>query len=643
MTQFGPVNNQNSLVTHLHTLPLNAVSIRSGFWAKQQQLNRNASLPHGYAMLIEAGNLHNMRVAAGLEEGSFKGLWFTDSDLYKWLEAAAWELAREPDAELQRMVDSVIPLIEAAQMEDGYINTYYQIVKPESRWVDMDHGHELYCAGHLIEAAVAFHNALGDDRLLQVATKLTNHLYTLFGPNGRDETDGHPESELALIALYRVTGDPRHLELGKLFIDRRGRNRMKGHAGYGSSYLQDHIPVREAREVDGHAVRQLYLNMGATDLYMETGDKALYEAMLRLWHDMTERKMYITGGVGSRYDGECFGAPYELPSDTCYCETCASIASFMWNWRMLLLTGDRKYADLMERVVLNGVLPSLGQEGASYLYVNPLQIRGGSYVRSGPIGEGSGELHRPKWHACACCPPNVMRLLSSIQHYAASTQADALQIHQYVSGAVNVTLPAGEVSLALHTDYPWDGAVTVEVEKAPQSPWTLALRIPAWAKTFSIQINGQTTDAQVSNLGYLEITRTWQAGDRVELGLPVVPVWTRANPRVDAIRGSVALERGPLVYCFESHDQPANADLGDASVDVHKIPQPVEKAIPGGGIALKVEAFAPQSPVEEELYLPADKVHVQPQNAVELIAIPYYAWGNRGMRTMRVWIPENKG
>ncbi len=636
----GPVDNSHSPQSLLRTLPRNGAQITGGFWATHQATNRNVSLPHGYAMLEAAGNLQNMRIAAGLAEGTFAGFWFADSDLYKWLEAAAWELGRTPDAQLQAQVDTLLGLIAAAQLPDGYINSHFQIARPAARWTDLDHGHELYCAGHLVQAAVAFQRAVNDDRLMQIALRFVDHIYDLFGPGKRDETCGHPEIETALVELYRVTSDARHLEMAQLFIDRRGRNRMRGHAGYGAIYQQDHVPVRAATEVAGHAVRQIYLTTGVTDLYMETGERALMDAMVTLWNDMTQTKMYITGGLGSRFDGEAFGSPYELPSDTCYCETCAAIASIMWSWRMLLVTGERRYADLIERTLYNGVLPSPGLEGASYLYVNPLQVRGGRYVRSGPDGAGAEEIKRPAWHSCACCPPNVMRLFSSLQDYLVTTSGNAIQVHQYADASANVALPAGAVALEMTTNYPWEGAIAIQVLVAPAAPWTLALRIPAWAQTHTVRVNDQPVEGTLDAQGYLSLARTWHAGDVVAIDLPMEPTWIVPNPRVDAIRGTVALERGPLVYCFESHDQPAAVDMADVQMQTAA---PITEAAMtelGGGVKLHTTGSMPGSTWRDGLYrTQAADTQAGDAQSVPLTAIPYYAWGNRGMRGMRVWLP----
>jgi DUF1680 family protein len=347
----GPVDASRSPGARLQALAYTNLAVIGGFWAQIQARNRSTSLVHGYAMLEKAGNLANLRIAARQAAGEFTGFRFADSDLYKWLEAVAWELGRAPSAPLRGMADEAIGLIQAAQQPNGYLNSYFQIVKPNEVWTDLDHGHELYCAGHLIQAAVAFQRALDDDRLMGVVLRFVDHIATHFGPGERNETCGHPEIEMALVELYRVTRDERHLELAQLFVDRRGQNRMRGHAGYGPLYQQDHVPVREATEVAGHAVRQLYLTTAMADLYLERGEDALRSAMDRLWTDMTARKLYLTGGVGSRFDGEAFGGPYELPTDTCYCETCAAIASIFWNWRLL---PTQRYASLLQLEPLPG-------------------------------------------------------------------------------------------------------------------------------------------------------------------------------------------------------------------------------------------------------------------------------------------------
>ncbi len=623
----GPVDDTQSPHAALRTLPYRAARITSGFWANIQQVNRSVSLPHGFAMLEQAGNLRNLRIAAGLAEGTFAGFWFADSDVHKWLEAAAWELGRAADESLQAMADAAIGLVEAAQQADGYLDSYFQIAEPAKRWTDLDMGHELYCAGHLVQAAVAFHRACGDDRLLHVARRFVDHIYDLFGPAGRDGTCGHPEIETTLVELYRVTRDPRHLELAQLFIDRRGRSTMAGAAGYGPVYQQDHAPVRQATEVAGHAVRQLYLTTGVTDLYIEQGEQALLDAMHTLWADMTGSKLYVTGGLGSRFDGEAFGGAYELPSDTCYCETCAAIASLMWNWRLLLVTGQGRYADLFERTLYNGVLSSPGLEGASYLYVNPLHVRGGRYVRASTNAGSGAELRRPAWHSCACCPPNVMRIFASLGHYMATTDERGVQLHQYAAAHLDLAVHGEAVALDVATAYPWDGRVSVKVCTSPSAAWALSLRLPEWCRRCTVSVNGSELPLPVDVAGYLVIDRRWQPGDELILALEMEPEYIAPHPRIDAIRGCIAVQRGPLVYCFESHDQPAGIDLLDVEIVTDEPLSAAPVDILGGVIAVRVPGRATADERSGSLYRPLAAAPVAASRRVQLRRDPLLCLG----------------
>ncbi|MCB8949638.1 MAG: glycoside hydrolase family 127 protein [Ardenticatenaceae bacterium] len=639
----GPVDNRQSQESKLFAVPYTAVSITDGFLANYQQVNRTVSLVHGFNMLEKAGNFANLRIATGLAEGKFAGYWFADSDVYKWLEAVGWELGRAADAELQAMADKAITLVEQAQQEDGYLDSYYQFALPGKRWTDLDHGHELYCAGHLIQAAVAWQRAVGDERLLNVTLRLVDHIYDLFGPGKREETCGHPEIEMALVELYRLTQDARHLELAQLFIDRRGMNKMRGHAGYGAVYQQDHLPVREAQEVVGHAVRQLYLTTGATDLYMETAENALLQAMHTLWDDMTQHKLYVTGGLGSRFDGESFGGPYELPSETGYCETCAAIASLMWNWRLLLITGERQYADLFEHTLYNGVLSSPGLEGASYLYVNPLQVQNGRYVRAS-VDTGTGEDRlRPAWHNCACCPPNVMRTLSSLSHYLATVNAVGVQIHQFANANLDLTVHDQSAKLTIATNYPWDGTIVVTVQESPAEPWQLSLRLPRWCQQYAVTLNGSASTSTLGENGYLLLERSWQPGDVLRLELHMEPLFLAPHPRIDAVRGCAALQRGPLLYCFESQDQPDGVELQDVQV-VTKAAL-VDTAVPPftNMQLIQVPGQMNRAAWGDALYRPLADLPPTETTTVTLTAIPYFAWGNRGMKSMRVWLPLTNG
>src|SRR4051794_29764474 len=569
---------------HARLHPVEA-TIDGGFWADRRRLNRERLIPDGARRLEEAGNLHNLRVAAGREPGEFRGMVFHDSDVYKWLEALGWEGS---DAG-----DDVIELIEQAQCEDGYLNTYYQVAEPGPRWSNLAWDHEMYCAGHLIQAAIAHARVRGDEPLLGVARRFADLLTREFADRG---TPGHPEVETALVELYRHTGERAYLELAQGLIDRRGHATLQP-ARFGSSYFQDRVPVREMPEVEGHAVRALYLAAGVTDLYMETGEAVLLQAMERQWHDMAGRKAYVTGGVGAHHMDEAFGDAYELPPDRCYGETCAAIASIMWNWRMLLVTGDSRYADLLERTLYNGFIAGLALDGSGYSYVNPL------HVRDGHRDPGERGARRRPWYECACCPPNVMRLLASLPHYLASEAGDELQIHQYM----DATLPGA----TMRTAYPWDGTVEIESERP------LALRIPAWGTT--------RLDGDVVPPGYARVP----AG-RVTLELDMTPRIVHPHPKIDAVRGCVAIERGPLVYCVEGV-------VDDVRIDPAAAPRGVERPdLLGGIVAVEFDGARVGVPDGDWAYgafagAPAPETFE---------AVPYGWWGNRdGHGGMRVWIP----
>jgi hypothetical protein len=621
----GPVDTNHSPYARLRTLPLGAARLNGGFWGSKQDVNREATLEHGYQMLEKAGNLHNLRVAAGREAGEYRGRNFLDSDVYKWIEGVAYELAKNPQSPLKAKVDAVIDLIADAQEADGYLNSYVQIVAPETRFVDMDHGHELYCAGHLIQAAVAHHRATGDTRLLTVATRFADLADSIFGVGKRIATEGHPGIEMALVELYRETGERRYLDLSQFLLDVRGRGTMRGLGWYGPEYHQDRVPVREAQIIEGHAVRAVYLMAGVADIALETGEQALIDASLRLWDDMTTGKLYITGGVGARYEGESFGDPYELPNDQCYCETCAAIGSLMWNWRMLLLTGERRFADLMEQTLYNGIMSGIATDGAHFFYINPLLSRLGAA--------------RAEWYEVACCPPNIMRTLASIEHYLATTDEQGVQIHLYAPASLDVQFGAGRgARIDMQTAYPWDGLIRLSIESSDGAPWVLRLRVPAWCAEARLRVNGEEF---VSGVGDLVVERAWQMGDVVELALEMPAVLVESHPSVEANRDSVAIVRGPVVYCLEQGDQPEDVDLLRIAIDTHA-PLRVETNDTFDG-APTIEAVGYRRDVRgwsHQLYQRMSAAGMSQDVRVVLRAVPYYAWANRGAGAMRVWIPR---
>ncbi|MFD8309371.1 glycoside hydrolase family 127 protein [Streptomyces sp. NPDC059690] len=611
--------------------------VADGFWQLRREVNAGTSIPQGPGLLESAGNLHNLRLAAGTAEGEFQGAYpFVDTDVYKWLEAAAWQLAQGGSPELEADVDRIVSLVAAAQQSDGYLNTWFQLVKGGERYQDLRWGHELYCAGHLVQAAVAHHRATGRTELLDVAVKFADHLDSVFGPPGSgkeiDGIDGHPEVETALVELYRETGERRYLDLAGYFVDRHGHGLLGGEA-----YCQDRVPVREAENVEGHAVRQLYLLAAVADLATETGEAELRAAAERLWHAMTTTKTHVTGGLGAHHDREDFGDPYELPNERAYCETCAAIASIQWSWRMALLTGEARYSDLVERTLFNGFLAGVSLDGERWLYVNPLQVRDG---HTDPGGDQSAR--RTRWFKCACCPPNVMRLLAGLEHYLASADDDGLQIHQYVTGRYT----CGPMVVRAETDYPWDGTVALTVEGTPTDrPWTLSLRIPQWCRDFRVRCGQQTYDRAADD-GWLRLERTWAPGDRVVLELSMEPRLTAADPRVDAVRGCVAIERGPLVHCLEQVDHPGGG-LDDIVLDTGRPLAVKHRPDLLGGVTTVVAAGRRRRTPDRGWwpYASADTATAtatQPDGEpVELTAIPYYAWANREDGSMRVWLPTS--
>jgi hypothetical protein len=612
-------------VARVRLRPLDPTGVRilGGLLADRQRVNRELTLLLGAEELERAGTLDNLRIAAGRIQGERRGMVFSDSDVYKWLEAVAWELGRQPPAELEALARETIDLVGAAQEPDGYLNTWCQLVDPAWRWTDLEMGHELYCAGHLIQAGIAFDRATGDASLLAIARRFADLIDDVFRNGSEKGTDGHPEIEVALVELYRHTGSRRYLELAETLTARRGHGMFAG-GRFDLAYYQDAEPVRRARTMGGHAVRALYLAAGVTDLYAESGDEELLAAILHQWDDVVSTKTYLTGGVGSRHHGEAIGEPYELPPDRAYCETCAAIANIMWNWRLLLVTGESRFADLLERTLYNGFLSGLSLDGGSFFYMNPLQSRNGE--------------RRHRWNPVACCPPNIMRLLASLHHYLATTSDGGVQLHQYATSTIRAVVPvAGPVELAVETGYPWSGSVTVEVVACSDAEWTLSLRVPAWAR-------GAVLDGKPVAPGYAELTRRWRPGDRVVLELDVSPRLTAPNPRIDAVRGCLALERGPVVYCFEAGDLPDGADLAD--VAFQREAEPADSGlvaplgdVPAVSVAGVVRDLGRWRQIE---YVDVRELPVAGVAApARLLAVPYFAWANRGDGGMRVWLPSS--
>jgi DUF1680 family protein len=623
-------------------------TITGGFWADRLEVNHERTIPHGFEQLRHAGNLNNLRLAAGVD-GRYRTLGqaigmdfpFLDTDVYKWLEGVGWELRRSPDPGLAALADEAIGLIQAAQRPDGYINTFVQVIAPGREYQDLAWGHELYCVGHLIQAAIAWERALGDERLLEVAVRAADSVDRALGPNGREGIDGHPEIEMALVELYRSTGERRYLELARRMVDSRGHG-LLGQGRFGPAYWQDHAPVASAGSVAGHAVRQLYLDSGAVDVATELGDKSLLAAVHGRWRDMIATRTYLTGGVGSHHLDEAFGDPFELPPDRAYAETCGAIASVMLAWRLLLATGDPECADVIERTIYNGVLSGVSLEGTRFFYDNPLQRR---TVRAA-AAPGHGE--RSAWFPCACCPPNLMRMLGSWEQYLATTDETGIRVHQFASADIVAEAAGASVLLRMRTDYPWDGRIAVEVVETPQAPWSLSLRVPGWAGGSAVADGTRERQPVEAGTYWSSGARSWQPGDTVTLELDLRARLTTPDPRIDAVRGTVALERGPLVYCIETADLPAGVDVEGVRLDPAARPTPVVRADIGAGIVGLDVAAVRQTfdgsawPYAETLDPAVETVDPSVgarDTAIPLRAIPYFAWANRSVEAMRIWIP----
>lgn len=631
---------------------MRAVRWTTGFWAEREALCRNIIVPEMKKALLAPDNsacLVNFRIGAGLEKGEHQGTDWGDGDCYKWIEAMAWLYATVPSPDLDREMDEWIERIAKTQAPDGYISTQIQLDPSKKRWENLHH-HELYNMGHLMTAASVHAEATGKDNFLKLARKVADYLDGVFSPRPPElaHMDFNPSHIMGLMDLFRATGEVRYRNLANVFITMRGSQPVpplskRNFGEQPGDLTQDRKPLRKETEAVGHAVTGGYLYCGAADLVAETGEKALSDALVRIWDDMTSRKMYITGGNGAMRDGvsirkdpvhEAFGFPYDLPPRMGYNETCANIASAMFGWRMLLLNGEARYADVMERVFHNAMLSAMSVDGTHFCYCNPLERR-----RNAALGHHDTE-HRWVTHTCYCCPPSVARTLARLHTYAYSWSTEGgLWVNLYGGNSLDQAVPGvGRWRLKQTTDYPWDDSVRFEFQETPAQPVPFCLRIPAWADRAKIAVNGQAAEVAIAPGTFARILRTWQAGDTVTLTLPLEVQMLEAHPLVSQAKGQVAVQRGPLVYCLESADLPEGLDI-DRVVLPRDAKWSVEKKnnLLGGVAVLTTNALVfPAGEQATGLYRRVTAGQLTPQR---IQMIPYYVWNNRQPSDMSVWLP----
>ena len=638
------------------------IAIQDEFWNDYLELVRQTVIPYQWEALNDripdaepSYSVRNFRIAAGLEEGEYGGWVFQDSDLYKWLEAVGYSLGRHPDPELEKIADEIIDVIGQAQYENGYLNTYFTVREPGKEWTNLYEAHELYCAGHLFEAAAAYYQATGKRKLLDVSCRFADLIDSLFGtkPGQMRAYCGHPEVELALVKLYAVTGEERYLKLSQYFVnergsrqsyfieewERRGRTSIWGQGEPHLEVYQSHLPVREQSVAVGHSVRAVYLYSAMADLARLTGDVQLREACERLWTNATGKQMYITGGIGSTHLGEAFTFDHDLPNDTAYAETCASIGLIFWARRMLRLEPKSEYADAMERALYNNVLGSMAKDGKHFFYVNPLEVWPEASAKN-PDRHHVKPV-RQKWFGCSCCPPNVARLLGSLDEYIYDVSGDgrSVYVHLYIGSEVSFKTGDCKVTLSQRSELPWYGRVEWGVslpEDASGARFELALRIPNWFHNErpTLKVNGETLTYRVEK-GYAKVDREWKDGDQAEWLLPIRAKLVAANPLIRANAGKAAIQRGPLVYCVEEadHGKPLTAM---SLAEEPRLTERKDSELVGGCVVVEGDGLVTDDTGwrDDLPYLPLNKQ----RKAIRFKAIPYYLWGNREPGEMNVWL-----
>ena len=607
----------------LEAVPFTNVTIKDRFWTPRQEVNRTATVQHSLQMLENAGNFKNYELAAHNEHTNYNGLLFTDSDMYKVMEGIAYTLASHPDPALDKKMDQLIALIASAQRENGYVDTFVEVTKPDQPFSNLRDQHELYCAGHMIEAAVAHFQATGKRNFLDVALKCAELINERYGPGRQLGYPGHPELELALVKLWKVTRDQKWFLLSQKLIETRGSHffameHSTPEDRYDGTYWLDDVPIRDHTEIKGHAVRAAYLMSGAADVARETGDPGLLKMLDRVWRSATERRVYITGGIGPSNSNEGFTVDYDLPNLTAYQETCASVAMALWGERMALLYGDAKYMDAVEKALYNGVISGVSLDGKSFFYVNPLA--------------SMGNHQRSPWFSCACCPPNVLRTIASLGGYVYASSSDSLYVNLYVGGSMHASVGKEDAAMDIKTDYPWDGAVDFKM-RAP-GKFSLRLRNPGWCNGATISVNGKGVAQPPVSKGYFVLDRDWKAGDTVRLVMPMPVVQMQAHPSVKDDLNFAAIQRGPIVYCAEQIDNKTQVDdlivQPGASFQTEYRPE-----LLNGVVVVRTQAQVRQSAEwDRTLYQP-----IQSVQTISATFVPYGFWCNRGRGKMTVWVP----
>ena len=619
--------------------PISAVDIKNveindAFWLPKIKIIQDTTIQYAFKKCEEEGRMENFLIAGGRKKGPVRGkMPFDDTDVYKIIEGASYSLISRPNPALAAYLDSIISIIKIGQEPDGYLTTWFTIdrmhppawwAQPSpNRWDHEESNHELYNSGHLFEAAAAHYRATGKQNFLKIALKNADLLVASFGPDKLRVPPGHQIVETGLIKLYHITNNPQYVELARFFLELRGDS--TSHKLYGE-YSQDHLPVTKQTEAVGHAVRAMYMYAGMTDIAAIYQDSAYFEALMKIWENIVTKKMYLTGGVGARHDGEAFGDNYELPNLTAYNETCAAIGSVYWNQRLFRLTGDAKYYDIIERTLYNGLISGISLDGKKFFYPNPLES-------DGKYQFNQGACTRQPWFDCSCCPTNIIRFLPSVPELIYATIADSVYINLYISSNADIIVNQKKIEIIQQTDYPWDGKINITVNPEKKTTFTLKLRVPGWARNevvpgdlykyiaenpekVSLLVNGKDENG-VLDKGYIEITRKWTRGDKIELTLPLAVRKVIAHEKVADDVNKIAFECGPIVYCAEEIDNHRISEI--------TVPLDTKLNITKGAV------------LTENVNILRGKVDNQ-----ELILIPYYVWSNRGVGKMKVWLPINK-